>query len=82
MMRLLAVICILTLALFANPSAAQEKPNILVIWGDDVGISNISAYHRGMLGGSTPNIDRIANEGALLQITTRSNPVRPEDHLS
>ena len=44
---------------------AQDKPNIIVIWGDDVGISNISAYHRGMLGGSTPNIDRIANEGAL-----------------
>jgi arylsulfatase A-like enzyme len=50
------------------PVAAQEKakkPNILVIWGDDIGISNISAYHRGMLGGSTPNIDRIAKEGAL-----------------
>jgi hypothetical protein len=46
-------------------AVAKEKPNILVIWGDDIGISNISAYHRGMLGGSTPNIDRIANEGAL-----------------
>jgi arylsulfatase len=44
---------------------AQDKPNIVVIWGDDIGISNISAYHRGTLGGSTPNIDRIANEGAL-----------------
>lgn len=42
-----------------------STPNILVIWGDDIGWSNISAYHRGMLGGSTPNIDRIANEGAL-----------------
>lgn len=37
----------------------------LVIWGDDIGWSNTSAYHRGMLGGSTPNIDRIAREGAL-----------------
>lgn len=46
-------------------SAATQKPNILVIWGDDIGWSNISAYHRGMLGGSTPNLDRIANEGAL-----------------
>ena len=45
--------------------AASEKPNILVIWGDDVGWSNLSAYHRGMLGGRTPNIDRIANEGAM-----------------
>ena len=45
--------------------AANKKPNILVIWGDDIGHDNISAYHRGMLGGRTPNIDRIAKEGAL-----------------
>ena len=42
-----------------------EKPNVLVIWGDDIGMWNISAYHRGLLGGSTPNIDRIGTEGAL-----------------
>jgi arylsulfatase A-like enzyme len=41
------------------------QPNILVIMGDDVGLWNISAYHRGMMGGRTPNIDRIAAEGAL-----------------
>ena len=45
--------------------AQQKKPNIVVIMGDDVGIWNISAYHRGMMGGRTPNIDRIAKEGAL-----------------
>src|SRR6202521_5289426 len=45
--------------------AQQKKPNILVIFGDDIGIWNISAYHRGMMGGSTPNIDRIAKEGAI-----------------
>jgi len=45
--------------------AAAKKPNILIIWGDDVGMWNISAYHRGMMGGTTPNIDRIANEGML-----------------
>jgi arylsulfatase len=39
------------------------KPNILVIWGDDIGISNISAYSDGLMGYRTPNIDRIANEG-------------------
>jgi arylsulfatase A-like enzyme len=44
---------------------AAKKPNILVIMSDDIGIWNISAYHRGMMGGRTPNIDRIANEGAL-----------------
>ncbi|MHC9237092.1 arylsulfatase [Pseudooceanicola sp. 502str34] len=56
------------LALSASTVAAQEapaKPNILVIWGDDVGMWNISAYHRGMMAGETPNIDRIANEGML-----------------
>ena len=43
----------------------KANPNILVIIADDVGVSNISAYHRGMMGGRTPNIDRIAKEGAL-----------------
>lgn len=58
---------LLALAWSVNPAVAAKtkKPNILVIWGDDVGMYNISAYHRGMMGGKTPNIDRIANEGAL-----------------
>ncbi|WP_105103745.1 arylsulfatase [Microbulbifer pacificus] len=42
---------------------AQDKPNILVIWGDDIGVWNISANSRGMMGYMTPNIDRIAKEG-------------------
>lgn len=42
---------------------AQDKPNILIIWGDDIGISNISYNNRGMIGYRTPNIDRIAREG-------------------
>src|ERR1700758_4992176 len=45
--------------------ANQKKPNIIMIMADDVGTWNLSAYHRGMMGGSTPNIDRIAREGAL-----------------
>ncbi|MEN8189818.1 MAG: sulfatase-like hydrolase/transferase, partial [Thermodesulfobacteriota bacterium] len=44
-------------------SAATEKPNILVIWGDDVGQSNISRYTQGVMGYRTPNIDRIGKEG-------------------
>src|SRR5215475_4775388 len=44
---------------------AAKKPNILVIWGDDIGIHNISAYNLGVMGYRTPNIDRIAREGAL-----------------
>ena len=60
----LTILCLITLA-YGAPAFAQEKPNILVIWGDDIGVSNISAYHRGMMGGSTPNIDRIAKEGIM-----------------
>ncbi len=44
---------------------AGKKPNILVIWGDDIGIPQISAYSRGLMGYQTPNIDRIAREGML-----------------
>ncbi len=54
------------LALFCwvvSSAAAPDKPNILVIWGDDIGITNISAYSDGIMGYRTPNIDRIAREG-------------------
>ena len=44
---------------------AQKKPNILIIWGDDIGWFNINAYNQGMMGYKTPNIDRIANAGIL-----------------
>ncbi|MBO9396417.1 arylsulfatase [Shimia sp. R9_2] len=49
----------------ATAVSAQDKPNILVIWGDDIGQSNISAYTMGMMGYRTPNIDRVANEGMI-----------------
>lgn len=55
------------------PLAAQQPPNILVIWGDDIGQSNISAYTRGLMGYHTPNIDRIANEGT----TAESGELQP-----
>jgi len=45
--------------------AKTQKPNILIIWGDDIGWFNISAYNHGIMGYKTPNIDRIAKEGAL-----------------
>jgi arylsulfatase len=45
--------------------AEQAKPNILVIWGDDIGQSNLSCYTHGVMGYRTPNIDRIAQEGML-----------------
>ncbi len=44
-------------------SAQQKKPNIVVIWGDDIGVHNISTYNHGIMGYQTPNIDRLANEG-------------------
>jgi len=53
------------LGLVGTAASAAARPNILVIMGDDIGMFNISAYHRGLLGGTTPNIDRIAAEGAL-----------------
>jgi arylsulfatase len=69
--KLKALIPALMIALFVFPTlgtqdaVAQKKPNILVIWGDDIGRSNISAYTMGMMGYRTPNIDRIANEGMI-----------------
>src|SRR6476620_907175 len=42
---------------------ATKKPNIVIIWGDDIGLTNVSAYSDGLMGYSTPNIDRIASEG-------------------
>ena len=64
-------ITILTLAIglalggLTTTQAADKQPNILVIWGDDIGYWNVSAYNQGMMGYKTPNIDRIAKEGAL-----------------
>ena len=49
----------------AYAAGESSKPNILIIMGDDIGYWNISAYNRGMMGHHTPNIDRIANEGAI-----------------
>jgi len=50
-----------------QPAQSGRKPNILVIWGDDIGIANISAYSNGLMGYETPNIDRIALEGIKFQ---------------
>ena len=55
-----------TVALFgavAPAQAADKKPNILFIMGDDVGWFNVGAYHQGIMSGKTPNLDRLASEG-------------------
>ncbi len=63
------IAAILALAVVFLPiqvfAANQEKPNILVIMADDIGITNISAYSKGLMGYRTPNIDRVAKEGMI-----------------
>ncbi|UVE19541.1 arylsulfatase [Pseudomonas sp. LS44] len=65
MARIGKLLCALALAGATVSAHAADKPNVLVIFGDDVGYYNLSAYNQGMMGYETPNIDRIANEGAL-----------------
>src|SRR5438477_5652141 len=65
--RSLLAVAIALVAMFAasNVFAQDKKPNILFIMGDDIGMWNIGAYHRGMMAGRTPNLDKIAKEGML-----------------
>jgi arylsulfatase A-like enzyme len=65
--NLLGSLAVIAAATLTNASAVaqQQKPNIVIIWGDDIGISNISAYSHGLMGFKTPNIDRNANEGIM-----------------
>src|SRR5258706_2285940 len=64
---LVVAVFLAVLGLAASPSASaeQNKPNILVSWGDGIGIQYINAYNLGVMGYTTPNIDRLAKEGAL-----------------
>lgn len=61
----IAVVPVAQAATDTPPQAAEKKPNILVIMGDDIGWFNIGAYHRGMMSGKTPNLDKLAKEGML-----------------
>jgi len=63
MTRSLSAILLCVFCLFASAAYAARQPNIVVIWGDDTGRSNISKYTHGLMGYRTPNIDRIAEEG-------------------
>src|SRR3954453_12945698 len=65
LVRTCFLVAVVALWAAAPAPAADTKPNILVIWGDDIGRDNISAYSMGIMGYRTPNIDRLANEGAL-----------------
>lgn len=61
----IAVLTVLAVTVGVVTASGQDRPNILVVWGDDIGRSNISAYTMGMMGYRTPNIDRIAREGMI-----------------
>src|SRR2546423_2535749 len=91
--RSLLAVAIASVAMFAasNVFAQDKKPNIVVIMGDDIGMGNIGADHRGMMAGRTPNLDKIAKEGMLFtdyyaeasctagpaNFITRELPIRP-----
>ena len=62
---ILSAVLMITFILTAGLALAADKPNIVVIWGDDIGQSNISAYTHGLMGYQTPNIDRLAKEGMM-----------------
>jgi arylsulfatase A-like enzyme len=64
-LKLVRPLCACLMVILSSTSLAAEKPNILVIFGDDIGIWNISRYSLGQMGYQTPNIDRIANEGMI-----------------
>jgi arylsulfatase A-like enzyme len=61
--RSVIVFCSLICFLSIQVKAQNKQPNILIIWGDDIGITNVSAYSDGLMGYTTPNIDRVGNEG-------------------
>jgi arylsulfatase A-like enzyme len=62
---LVTIVAVTGLAVAPGASAQEKKPNILVIMGDDIGITNIGAYSLGMMAGKTPNLDKLAKEGML-----------------
>src|SRR5262245_33639513 len=69
MTKVIMMLTSLLLAMYVeSPGVAMAqaaKPNIVIIWGDDIGQSNISAYSHGVMGYKTPNIDRVAQEGRM-----------------
>ena len=74
-LTLISLVLLLLVAIVVPRAAFAQakKPNILVIWGDDIGLANVSAYSSGVMGYETPNIDRIGKEGIrFLQYTASS----------
>ena len=65
MKKLNLIVLLMAMPFFLLAQKKKDKPNILIIWGDDIGQFNVSAYNMGMMGYKTPNIDRIGKEGAV-----------------
>jgi|GEM_PF-3218709 len=65
MRQLTAITSVFTLLSINHVHGVDKKPNILVIMADDVGWFNIGAYHRGIMSGKTPNLDKLASQGML-----------------
>jgi arylsulfatase len=65
MAKIMFILQLLSLSAFGFSVAGNQLPNIVVIWGDDIGQSNLSVYSKGLMGYRTPHIDRIANEGMI-----------------
>jgi hypothetical protein len=59
-----------------SPAQAQQKPNILVIMGDDIGWENLGSYHQGLMLDATPNLDKLASEGMRFTVITRKPVAR------
>jgi len=77
-----AVTLLTAFSAVAAQAADKKKPNIVVIWGDDIGWFNISAYNQGMMGYKTPNIDRVAKGGALFTDWYGQNSCTPAARAS
>jgi arylsulfatase A-like enzyme len=65
LLHLFAITAVGLACIAGQAAAADKKPNIVIIWGDDIGLSDVSAYSQGLMGFKTPNIDRVAKEGMM-----------------
>jgi hypothetical protein len=69
LLHLFAIAAVGLACIADQAAAADKKPNIVIIWGDDIGLSDVSAYSQGLMGFKTPNIDRVAKEGMMFTDT-------------
>jgi hypothetical protein len=66
LLHLFAIAAVGLACIAGQAAAADKKPNIVIIWGDDIGLSDVSAYSQGLMGFKTPNIDRVAKDHSAM----------------